>query len=116
MTTLDLLVKKLLAEPSALQFLVVADCLDELGRAPHAAAARLGFDPNICQTWLGYGTYNAATGCPWRGHIFVHGIDCGTGDIIVDNVAWISREDVAKGCGGDDYSDYSSCQTIRESK
>ena len=47
------LIDKLRSAPTELQFLVVADCLQELGFAEHAWAMRLGFHPDVCAAWYG---------------------------------------------------------------
>ena len=57
MTTTQRLTNKLLREPSDLQFLVVADCLQELGLAEQARVTRLGFHPDVCAVWHGGGRY-----------------------------------------------------------
>ena len=85
MKILSQLVEKLLREPSPIQMLVVADCLQENGFSAQADATRMGFFPDLSATWLfAYG--------------MVHG--CGRGD---------RGDRLGDGSGtGNSWSDYSS--------
>ena len=59
MSVLESLGLKLLREPwGATQWLVYADCLQEMGFHFHAAATRAGYSPDVCQVYFGHLDHN----------------------------------------------------------
>ena len=62
MTTLASLTNKLFGAPTTLQFLIAADCLQELGFVERAWAMRLGFYPDVSTAWYGSSGYGDGGG------------------------------------------------------
>ena len=80
MTTLTSLTNKLFVSPTPLQFLVVADCLQELGFTERAWAMRVGFHPDAGTVWLGSSGYGCGDGGGGYGSGSYGGsTGCGTG-------------------------------------